>query len=181
MPQKFKITPEFFFETSSATVTIDKTHINTNNLANLAKKNGMFLKEEFHFTVIGFKTGGLIQKKIERKDDFEKKTFLEIIESLLFSIKWDVIFKDEYYLVEKTYKNQLNPQLPEKRKSIIQIVEIKGIQEFYLQLKDIVNIDFELPFSHITLYTNSTLPENKLSGIGIYSENDFRALSPKKI
>lgn len=123
-------------------------------------------KKEFHITLIGRATGEIL-KTIP---DSSSK-----IEEIYKKFNWNFETRDEFYFIEKQYSDE------EKRSSIIQIIELPNLKEFYKDLNNSFETNFEVPFPHITLFTNSTKEENKLLGIGIYSEDQFKSLNPEKI
>ena len=162
-----------------------------NNIPNIGLKKteaeelGLSNKEEFHFTVIGSNTGEDILKSLENLEEKDKIELLTKINQLNESMNWQVNFKNEFYHVQKEYND---PDLdypekiiPEKLKSIIQMAKIDGLDEFYQKLNLLLGRQYETPMPHITLHTTSTREDKKLRGIGIYSENQFEELGPKKI
>jgi len=110
---------------------------------------------------------------------------LRKIKELCESIDWKIILKNEYYSVEKIYNNpdpaDPSKTIPEKRESIIQMAEMEKLNEFYEKLNSLLGTNFETPMPHVTLYTTSSLEENKSKGIGIYSKSQFEELAHEKI
>lgn len=113
-------------------------------------------------------------KFIEKQGINEKAKYLSELQTLWESINWKLSLKDEFYSVEKIIEDPW-----EKRESVIQMVELEGVSEFYKGLNALLDTRFELPVPHITLYTKSTREDKMLWGIGLYSWEDFYALNPR--
>ncbi len=131
-----------------------------------AQEKNLLTKKEFHITLIGRATGEIL-KTIS---DSSSK-----IEEIYKKFNWVFAPQDEFYFIEKEYPEG------EKRSSVIQIIELPNLKEFYKDLNNSFETNFEVPFPHLTLFTNSTKEENKLLGVGIYSEDQFKSLNPEKI
>lgn len=138
------------------------------NLNDEASKKGLNKKEEFHTTLIGYSTG---QKIISiGRDNIDS-----IIENIYQEFKWQFSPKNEFYYIEKDYPEN------EKRRSIIQVIDLPELPVFYKKMNETLGTNFEIPFPHTTLFTNSTNEENRYKGIGIYSKEEFNLLKPIKI
>ena len=107
----------------------------------------------------------------------ERENVLNEIEDLSKSIDWEARLRDEVYYIKKEYPERKN----EIRESIIQIAKIRGLEDFYKKLQKLIGIEFEIPLPHVTIFSNSTNPEKRLRGIGIYSEKQFRKMNPIRI
>ncbi|MDD2566336.1 MAG: hypothetical protein PHZ26_04585 [Candidatus Gracilibacteria bacterium] len=176
---------EFYQEISTLLLNIESVVSSPENIQYEAKKYGLLSKNEFHSTIIGSEIGVKILAHIEHLSIEEKDNIFGQIKTLNNSINWGVTLQNEFYFIQKTY-NYLVPgsngeTIPEIRKSIIQIIEIKELIEFYKELNTLLDTDFEIPFPHITLFTTSNNENNKLRGIGIYSKEQFEELNPKRI
>jgi len=135
-----------------------------------AKEKGMIEKTEQHITVV---------RSVMAKDVSSK------LRNLAEKIEWDYTAKPEFFYVTKEY-DYPNPEKPnevlkEKRESIIQMIDLIGLEEFYNELNKILSEKPDFPFPHVTLYTNSTRDEKKTRGIGIYSDSGFEKLKPERI
>ncbi|MDO8523177.1 MAG: hypothetical protein Q7S12_02740 [bacterium] len=146
-----------------------------------AAKEGLFEKNEFHVTVIGRETGEIILAKLDELAPEEKERALKDINRLSSQFTWSFSQKPEYYYISKDYPSGEDTSETEERKSYIQITDLPDLTEFYKELNSMLGLSLEIPFSHITLFTTSTLEKNKLRGIGIYSESQFKNLNPQKI
>lgn len=175
----------FYPDKITAILTIKKDDIASYMKDDIAQKLWLSKKEEFHFTIIGSDTGKRILQSLEKVDEKDKQDIINKIKFLCQSYKRTFTLGSESYYIEKEYyeSDSLNPEtdVPETRKSIIQMIQLKNIYDFYHQLHTLVDIDFDVPLPHITLYTTSTIPEKKLRGIGIYSQEQFESLHPKTI
>ncbi|MFA6215315.1 MAG: hypothetical protein WC768_01975 [Patescibacteria group bacterium] len=150
-----------------------------------AEQLGLSKKDEFHFTIIGIDTGAEILKSLKNLNEKERKERLAKIRQLGKQIKWQAILKNDFFYIQKNYNasDLINPKLtiPEKRESIIQLAEIKGLEKFYQKLNLLLGKQLKTHFPHLTLYTTSTREDRRFRGIGINSKNQFEKLKPKRI
>jgi hypothetical protein len=137
----------------------------------VAKKEGLEKKEELHLTVIGF---GLGQKILNASS----KEALDNLEKLINEIEWSISLTKDFYKIQKTYTKD---NLTEERTTIIQMANVSDLEDFFLRLNELTGLKIEIPPSHLTLYSKSTIPENMLAGIGISSEADFKKLKPSRL
>ena len=150
-----------------------------------AKELNLSSKAEFHLTIIGSNTGEKIKKSISLLEQSEREKILNKIYTLAESIKWSITLQNNFFYIEKEYTeedpNDQGSLIYEKRKSIIQMAEIKGLNDFYKQLNILLKETFDEPLPHITLYTTSTREDKRLRGIGIYSQKQLEKLDPQQI
>lgn len=176
---------EFYPETATAVLPVDKNNIDLEAKRSLAEQLGLLAKEEFHFTVMGKEIGEKILKSLENLDEAKRNGVLNQIQELVRSIDWKVVLDDDFYYITKDYNEPdcANPQLtiPETRQSIVQMARIEQLADFYQRLNDLLDENFAIPLPHLTLFTTSTREDKKLRGIGIYSQNQFEGLKPKKV
>ncbi len=151
-----------------------------NNFKDIAKEKSLLPKNEFHITLMGNKIGKVIREKLKVLSEEGKKELLSEIEKLYQSFNWQYSPVEDYYYISKKYP-QTEEENEEERKSIIQVIDLPDIVPFYKKLNNLLETNFEVPFSHITLYTTSNKEDTKLIGIGIYSEKEFQDLNPEKI
>lgn len=130
-------------------------------------------KEEFHVTIVGFKTGGLIKKAIKADD-----TVADKIDALIANIDWKVsALSEKLHLSKDTTVNvKGGGEETVHRESIIQMVSVSGLEEFYEKLNDILGSSLETPPAHVTLYTHGDK-----TGIGVYSQADLESANPKEV
>ena len=173
----------FDTETSTFILNVDKNAVDLESKKNYATIYGLSRKNKFHLTIIGEDTSKKILKLLESFGEDDKIRTLNQIQKICELFEWKFTIKQEFYYLEKIYNdtNDLETIKPEKRKSIIQVAEIDDISQFYKKLNLLLDTKFIIPFSHVTLYTTSTLEEKKLRGIGIYSKSQFEELNPEKI
>ncbi len=104
------------------------------------------LKSEFHITIIGSNIMHIV-KEILEKDKTKKERFLVF----LSEFNWSYELTNRYYhLVRDITKGKKGEHI----ESIIQIVTVPGIEDFYKMLECL--IDIQIPFRpmHITIYVN---------------------------
>lgn len=153
-------------------LSLDASDLDLVSFEKLRDSEKLLEKKEFHVTVLGYKAGGEIAKELQGRADREQVT--KEIENLAQSTKWHLETKPEYYIISKKYGE-------EERRSCIQIIELAGLEGFYEKLNEILGTDFELPFPHVTVLTNSTVESNRLAGIGLSSREDFEKCSPRRV
>ena len=150
-----------------------------------AKELDLISKSEFHLTIIGSDTGEKIGESMSVLEKNERERILNKIYTLAESIKWSITLQNNFFYIEKEYTeedpNDQGSLIYEKRKSIIQMAEIKGLNEFYKQLNTLLKEWFDEPLPHITLYTTSTREDKRLRGIGIYSQKQLEEMNPQQI
>jgi len=176
---------EFYPETATAVLTVDKNNIDLEAKRALAEQLGLLAKKEFHFTVIGKETGERILKVLENSDEIKRNRVLTQIRELVQAVDWRVVLDDDFYYITKDY-NEPDPgnpgkTIPETRRSIVQMARVDELAEFYRKFNDLLGEDFATPLPHLTLFTNSTREDKKLRGIGIYSPSQFKELKPEKV
>ncbi|MFN8578006.1 MAG: hypothetical protein U0354_14235 [Candidatus Sericytochromatia bacterium] len=126
------------------------------------------LKDEFHLTIIGNKTGKKIKDLIIKYPKIK-----EFIEDKINSFEWNINYIDDFYLIKKLKSDSIE----EYQYTIIQIVESKDLIELFKILNcTFPELHLDEPFPHVTLYTF-----NNKKGIGIYSENEFYNFKQEKI
>ncbi len=135
-----------------------------------AKESGLEAKEELHITIFGFGVGQKITDAIAKAPQKSAQ-----LKSLIDTSMWESLNKSEFYLIEKSYSIK---GVDEQRMTIIQMVDVSGLDEFINKAKEILGIHLEPPPTHITLFSKSSLKENMQSGIGISTEDDFKKLKP---
>src|SRR3989344_1196592 len=178
---KGNLQPGLFFDREKVTLLLN---INAQGSAfhdveKVAKQKGLSRKREFHITLIGSATGEAIIEKISGSDYKINEKTLSKIQELSKKFNWEFSFQKEYYFISKSYSEP--GQENERRQSIIQAIELPNLIVFYKKLNQRLGTNFDTPFPHITLFTNSTRKDKKLWGIGLYSEKEFYSLKPVKI
>ena len=139
-------------------------------------------KDTFHLTIIGSRVSSILLQSL---DNDKREKILATILQLFLSIAWNMAVTDEFYYIESDF-HEPDPRdptvrLPEKRKSLIQMVELEGLDVFYRQLNLLFHTSFEMPVPHITLWTHSTWEDKKLYGIGLYSRREFEDMNPRRV
>ncbi len=145
-------------------LSVDPSDVNVHALEELAIKEKLSKKKEFHITIVGSQTG----LKLEEMD-------FEEIKKISKKLDWAFSMGKDFFLISKEYPNN------EIRRSIIQTVTLPALDIFYKKLSLVINLVLDIPFPHVTLFTDSTEKVNQLKGIGIYSQKDFKEMSPVRI
>jgi len=175
----------FYPETATMLLDIDEKAPSLETKRAEAEKLGLREKKDFHITVIGSDTGEEILESLSGLDEQAREDKLNEIYKLGKSMAWEVTLNDKYFYVQKDYihPGEIDPEqtTSETRKSILQMADVKGMDEFYKKLNAMVEKKFDTPLPHITLYTTSTREDKRLRGIGIYSKKLFDELNPEKI
>jgi len=143
-----------------------------------AEKFDLNKKNEYHITIIWTRTWEKIQEILNSLSEIERKSRISELKILIDSFESNIELLDEFYYIEKHYEDK-NPL--ETRKSIIQMIDIENIGEFYDKLSQLFEHKFLVPLWHITLYTTSDNPENTLRWIWIYSQTQFQQLNPVRL
>lgn len=132
---------------------------------------GFEQKSECHITLIGNYGGRKIKNAINTFDLYYQYNAVEKIKALAYGTNWSYSFLNLAHKISKDYSDT------DKRESIIQIVEVPSLFQFYKDLNEMFNIRLEHPVEHVTLFTRGTDPEKSKMGIGINSEAEFFALN----
>jgi hypothetical protein len=123
-------------------------------------------KDELHVTVIGTELGLILQEKIN-----SDRTVDRLLTKTFEAIDWSFTQTGPVHLLSRV-KDAVVEQ------SIIMLLEMRGVKEFYAQLKTLGLIDANTPIppAHVTLYTR-----NCPYGIGVPSEQVLKLLSVKTL
>lgn len=152
------------------------------SIISYAAENGYVAKPEFHVSIIGFQNG---KKIIEKHGNDE--SIIDRVRSLADNFSWEIEYLPEYFTIEKYYdevelaKSGYENVPTQLRRTIIQKVLLPNIETFYRQLSVLTGLDFEIPFSHITLFAWSDYIPMMTQGIGLYSEGDFQKYSKERL
>lgn len=118
---------------------------------------GEFLpKTELHVTVIGREPGARLQRAGVTMDTVRRHAR---------RVTWTVHPRDAFWLIEAPPK----PGYVETRRSIIQLVDVPGLETFLDALGESCGIRLPVPPAHVTWFT-----QNWSRGIGLDSEDEFR-------
>ena len=123
-------------------------------------------KQEIHVTLIGKQLGALILEKMIVDHTIEEK-----LKTMFDGIDWSYRPIEQGHLLERTTGKVA-------QKSIILLLEMPGVDEFYDQLRyqGLIEPGVLTPPPHVTLYTR-----NCLRGIGIKNNDDLNRLSVKTL
>ena len=155
-----------FNEKGSVIISLVADAIYTPKSILVLKYNAFKAKQELHVTLVNSKLGAELQDKIKLKKITEsalKKTF--------DTIDWSYRQTGPVHILSREKNNKL-------QQSIITIIEMRGITEFYDQLKNsgVIDPDTPVPPPHITLYTH-----NCPAGISVPSVDVLNMLSVKTL
>jgi len=119
------------------------------------------LKNEFHITLMGKDLGSQLLSREEQSGFMENK-----LKNIFNSIDWTFHFTEQIFFLEKE-KNGIE-------KTIIQMLDLSGMEKFYHHLKkeSLIDQDVKTPPPHVTLFTN-----NCDHGIGVKSTQDLEKLT----
>ncbi len=144
-----------------------------------AEKYTLDEKAACHISVAVEKNAARIIEAVMNSDssDILKQKVLDLFNGF----DWTYELTDIYSLQEKKYTREsldsagLVKEPEHTRRSIIQIVELPDLLEFYHKLGELLKVEFPLPVPHITIFAWSDYAEKKNRGIGISSKEDFYA------
>jgi DNA polymerase/3'-5' exonuclease PolX len=129
-------------------------------LLDYSVENGYEEKHEYHITVIGKATTEVISQ-IGRQG---------VVAGLVEAFSWNATLLDEYIELEKLDEEGV------QRYSIVQMAELKELDDFYQRLQLITDTEFKVPPPHVTLFT-----KNYARGIGLASQEDIERYSVRAL
>lgn len=182
-----------YADTHTILLFVDSKMIDLDSKKAVAEERGLGAKSEFHITIIGSRTGEKIKGHLAELGEAKRQGRWEQIVAFGKQIDWEVELIEEYYYIEKVYEIEVEAGEEvsqtegveikrETRRSIIQMAKIRGINEFYSSLNNLLGTNFE-PQSpaHVTLFTTSTNPEKIERGIGVNTIKEFEAMKPESV
>ena len=113
-------------------------------------------KAEFHVTVVGFPLGRKIKKAIEEDPEVEDR-----LNDLVARYPLQVTLGFKKYLIAKEKPNGY-------AESIIELVDVHGIDQFIGELSEIIGEEIDVPPMHVTTHTYLDP-----MGIGLKSQQEF--------
>jgi len=123
-------------------------------------------KEELHVTLIGSELGVILQDKIKHN-----KSILQLLEKTFEAIDWSFKQTGPIHVLARLKEGVIE-------KSIILLIEMHGVTDFYAQLRTLGLTDPETPVPppHVTLYT-----QNCALGIGVPGSEVLKRLTIKTL
>jgi hypothetical protein len=118
-------------------------------------------KDELHITILSREAAEAVRQLLEDEPEQEDQ-FRRLIEES----NW------EFRKLERLYHVQEDQQV----ETIIQMVEMPGLVDFFKQVKELVGKDLELPPTHVTLYMRGTD-----KGIGLPTQAEFERLVQNQV
>lgn len=146
--------------------------------ATIAKELWLLSKPKFHLTILGSKVRDAIFALRPDATEEEQENILVYAEQLAENFDWETTARDEYYLLKQEYNDD---NISETRTTIVQMIDVPDLVDYYRELNMLLNTKFETPIPHVTLYSGSTRPDKMLRGIGVYSKKDLEKMGAKKI
>lgn len=128
-----KASPVFYGESFTLILSIPKEQIDLKIKTQEAERFHLLSRDNFHITIIGTTTAKEILGIIGNPDEEERKLFGEKIRLLAEKIDWQASLKKEFFYLKKYYDGA-----QEKRESIIQMVDLIGLQDFYTGLEELL-------------------------------------------
>jgi hypothetical protein len=173
MPIEKRITIWLNEKTGSLLILLTKDGIGLSD-GNVVYRGRVFKpKEEVHITVVGSELGQKLIEMCSANHEIKERILRAITEVDCFYRA-----QDEMYHVAKD--KQLTSADGESEllhaESIIRMVSVPGIQQFYKQLSTIAGIQLEMPPLHVTLYTYGDS-----RGIGLSNQAAFREFVTKEV
>ena len=170
--------PTVFSDKNTLLLTVANESVNTSQIADYAHLEGFDVKTAYHLTVIGDAVGKRLQEKLEAiVNDSEKTVLLNSVNSLTSILGKAKLKPGHYYRLLKVFDYD---GMPEQRESIIQEVEIEGINDFYSRFSQLTGIELGTPFPHITLFTKGNSEQSK-KGIGVRSIEYLNMIQHQRI
>jgi ribosomal protein S15P/S13E len=118
-------------------------------------------KDEVHITILSREAAEAVRQHLERYPQDEEQ-----VRQLVDETNW------EYRKLDSFYHIQEEPEV----ETIVQMVEVPGVDTFFKQVGHPVGQELELPPTHVTLYMRGTE-----KGIGIPTQAEFERLAQKQI
>lgn len=130
-----------------------------------------FPKREAHITVLGSDLGAHLQQQFTNNRLVERQ-----VKQAFESTDW--CYTKTHDLRHLVRENNDLPGLDKTEESIIMLLEMGGMAEFYTKLKrlGLIHNDHPVPPPHVTLYTR-----NCDLGIGVHSETELIKLTSEHI
>ena len=155
-----------FNEKGSVVIEIEaETFCIAKNIINVLGKS-FIVKDEFHVTLIGTQAGLILLDKIKYN-----KAINKLLEKTFESIDWSFKQTDSVNILSRKKGRTV-------QKSIIMLLEMPGVTEFYRQLitTGLIGPEIPVPPAHVTLFTH-----NCVLGIGVPSDKVLKQLTVKTL
>lgn len=144
-----------------------------------AREDGLDGKKDFHITVLGFKVGQTLSKRLQSLDTAQSKEIMDRVGALINKTSWQIELTDLFYKITKYY--QPRDGMAEERMSYIQMVNLDGINIFIQELTRLFGINIDVPPAHVTIFSKSSNKEKMLDGIGLASADELRKANPVQL
>jgi hypothetical protein len=123
-------------------------------------------KDELHVTLIGTKPGSIILHEIK-----QNKTIDKLLEKAFEEIDWSFRLTGPVHILSRKKGKVV-------QKSIVMLIEMHGVAEFYGRLSelDLIAAETPVPPPHVTMYTHNCPP-----GIAVPDKKTINILSEKTL
>jgi len=141
---------------------------------------GFSLKNEHHVTIVGNSSGKEISNFWESLSPSSRIRAITGFRHLVCSFDWNFSLLDEYFRLIKDYSSS---DISDKRETIIRLIDLPCLEEFYRKLNRMFSftIPLPVPVAHITLFAKGTHFKNYLQGIGVRSKEQLEKVTVEKL
>lgn len=140
--------------------------------------NGLSLKSEFHISIVVSDNARRVHDLLEEFQQFNET--VQNLETLAKAQDWSYERLGRYSLHEEIYTRERLMETgksdvpPHVRRAIVERVHVPGIEKYYHGLSALLGSSFEVPMTHITLYSWSDFAPLEFRGISILKEEDYK-------
>lgn len=144
----------------------------------VGEENGLLLKPEFHISIVVSDNARRVHDLVEEFQQFSET--LQNLETLAKAQDWSFEHLGRYSLHEEVYTRERLMEIgksdipPHVRKTIVERVQLPGIEKYYAGLTALLGPSFEVPLTHITLYSWSDFAPLEFRGISILTEEEYK-------
>ncbi len=168
----------------SLLIPFDERLVQLDRLQQTAEQEEFHRKPEFHITILGFTTGKELARSLGAMSESDRSEKISALQEIVSTTDWSPVGADgEILRIHKDYQTSDGNSITtvEQRESFIQKIDLAGTKDFITRVNALLGTTFEVPVTHVTLYTKSTNPKNATLGIGIKNNAEFDALKPTNV
>jgi len=166
--------PRLDLEKGTVILDLDARLVDIERLKEKLEPEGFSPKSEFHFTVVGFKSGRRLVQALKMRPAAAEK-----VRALIEGTDWGLESTPKIYRIAKDYNlkdSATGEARVEQRESIVEVLGLSGLDEFYRSLSAVSGTELEPQFPHLTLFT-----KGNSAGIGVNSREEFDKMNPEEI
>lgn len=160
---------------------IDERLIVTEQLLALGTREHLVRKPEFHVTIIGYKSGEQILAALAAKPAEEAAVIHQDMMAAMQELNHGWRVAPEILRIQKTYPKTVEVPEGETRTSYIQLIDMPALTRLYDIINQRLALSLEVPPTHITIMTGSTVPEHMTEGIGVPNRATLEKVQPKVV